>query len=229
VKSTRIRRGCFGSSKIKAQNLFVFHIAIYIMRATLSLSTFHDSSLLHCRVLPFRAAAGDGMTLGSLSDQQTKEVAQLFRFFDNNRDGLISPRSATKLCERLGFHPEPLKACTPLTLRDVLSWCNSFCGQCSSSDELRTAQRFALLRSCDPFASGQRISRTALENFLVQEQHTVRPEVIDALLQDLGTDGQHLTKADLKALVAKHSRGQPGRPRGPRSTNRVKGARDQLQ
>lgn len=145
-------------------------------------------------------------SLANLSDQQTQNIITLFNFFDTDRDQLISPRSAVKLCERLGFHPEPAQfggdpGSSPLALQDLLSWVDTFCGQCGRSEELRLAQRFALLRSCDVFASGQRVSREALEAFLESEQHSVQAASLDALLQETGTDG-HLTKSDLLALAA---------------------------
>lgn len=147
------------------------------------------------------------MTLSNLSDPQTKEILALFAFFDTNRDGLISPRAATKLCERLGFHLEPAAfagdpGSSPLSRADLLAWCDNFCGQCLRSDELRSTQHFALLRHCDPFESGQRVSKEALLNFLALEQHSVQPEAVDALLGDLGSNGQ-LSKAEMAALVAK--------------------------
>ena len=160
------------------------------------------------------------MTLSNLSDPQTKEVIALFKFFDTDRDGLISPRSATKLCEQLGFHLEPAHfsgdpGSTPLSLSDLLAWCDSFCGQCARSDDLHIAQRFALLRSCDVYASGPRVSRDALIQFLANEQHAVSSEAVDALLSEMGGDGQSLSKADVAALVgarkaaaAQHERGR---------------------
>ena len=143
--------------------------------------------------------------LGNLSDPQTKEIIALFQFYDTDRDGLVSPRSATKLCEHLGFHLEPAHfsgdpGSTPLSLPDVLSWCNNFCGQCLRSDDLRLAQRFALLRNCDVFAGSQRISREALMQFLTLEQHSVRPEAVDALLSEVGTNDQ-LSKKDVASLM----------------------------
>ena len=144
-------------------------------------------------------------SLSNLSDPQTKEITQMFKFFDTDRDGLISPRSATKLCEQLGFHLEQAHfagdpGSTPLALHELLAWCDNFCGQCLRSDQLRLAQRFALLRACDTFATGPRVSRDALTNFLSLEQHSVKEEAVDALLMEVGTDGQ-LSKADMAALI----------------------------
>lgn len=155
------------------------------------------------------------MTLSNLSDPQTKEIIALFKFFDTDRDGLISPRSATKLCEQLGFHLEPAHfpgdpGSSPIALPDLLSWCDSFCGQCLRSEDLHHTQRFALLRACDIFASGPRVSRDALVQFLALEQHTVRPEAIEQLLTEVGTDGQ-LSKSDLESLLSQGR--QPGAAR----------------
>ena len=149
------------------------------------------------------------MTLSNLSDPQTKEIICLFKFFDTDRDGLISPASASKLCEQLGFHLEPAQFggepnTAPLALPDLLAWCDNFCGQCLRSADLRDAQRFALLRACDVFASGPRVSKEALIHFLTGEQHAVHPEAVDALLSEVGTkdtkEGHGLTKADLTLL-----------------------------
>ena len=163
------------------------------------------------------------MSCVNLSDPQTKEIVALFRLYDNDNDGLVSPRSATKLCETLGFHLEPAHfsgdpGSSPLTLQDLLGWIDNFCGQCLRSDELQRAQRFALLRSCDVFASGQRVSREALASFLEEEQHSVTPEALDALLAEMGTNGQ-LSKDDLKMIVGKKKREKtgvlPSRSRAP--------------
>ncbi len=107
---------------------------------------------------------------------------------------------------------------TPLSQSDLLSWIDNVCGQCLRSDDLRLAQRFALLRNCDIEASGQRISREALMQFLTLEQHSVRPEAIDALLEEVGTDGG-LTKADMASLMRVRDAGRGpaggGGARGP--------------
>lgn len=158
------------------------------------------------------------MSVANLSDVQAKEVIALFRYFDTDRDGMLSPRSAAKLCERLGFHLEPPMVAgdpgsTKVSLVDLLSWCDAYCGKCMKNEELKLAQRFALLAACDTFATGQRITRDALAQFLQLEQHTVRPEAIDALLNDLGTDGQ-LSKQQLQALVGGRRSG--GARRGSR-------------
>ena len=144
--------------------------------------------------------------VNNISDPQAKEIATLFSHFDTDRDGYISPRSATKLCQVLGFHLEPssLNSSSPLCLQDVMSWCDTFCGQCLRNDELRLAQKFSLLRGCDIFASGSRISRAALAKFLDEEGHVVRPEVLEVLMQEIGTEGQ-LSKADLALLVGERS------------------------
>jgi Ca2+-binding EF-hand superfamily protein len=153
------------------------------------------------------------MTLSNLSDPQTKEVMALFQFFDTDRDGLVSPRSASKLCSQLGFHLEPAHfagdpGSTPLSLPDLLNWVDNFIGQCQRSKELSLAQRFALLRACDVHASGPRVSREALMHFLTLEKHTVGPEAIDELLEEVGTDGQ-LSKSDLAAVLRMGRRTQP--------------------
>ena len=154
-------------------------------------------------------------SLANLSDPQTKEIEAMFKFFDTDRDGLISPRSATKLCEQLGFHVEPAHfagdpGSTPLAVHELLAWCDNFCGQCLRNDALRMAQRFALLRACDTFATGPRVSRDALMNFFQLEQHTVKEEAVDSLLMELGTDGQ-LSKQDLAAFI--RGTQQEGAPR----------------
>ena len=99
-----------------------------------------------------------------------------------------------------------------MTLQDLLAWVDGFIEKTTTSDQLRHAQRFALLRSCDIFASGQRISRDALANFLEGEQHAVAPEALDALLAELGTNGQ-LSNDDLRVLVGK-SKSDTGRAKG---------------
>ena len=157
------------------------------------------------------------MTLGNLSDTQSDELAILFEFFDTDKDGLISPRSCTKLCERLGFHLEPASfagdaGSTPLSLEDLLGWVNQFCGQCEKSEELRLAQRFTLLRHCDVLTSGQRVSREALSSFLEGEQHVVTDEALDALLAEVGTNGA-LTKPDLALLIGKKRTEPSAKPR----------------
>lgn len=146
--------------------------------------------------------------VNNISDPQAKEIVVLFNFYDADRDGLISPRSATKLCQELGFHLEPTSlalSSTPLSLQDVLNWCDTFCGQCLRNEELKLAQKFALFRSHDAFAAGPRISRTAIEKFLQQEGHVVRPEVLDQLVKEIGTEGQ-LSKSDLVMLVGASER-----------------------
>ena len=143
--------------------------------------------------------------LSNLSDGQTSELMSLFKFFDTDGDGLISPRSCTKLCERLGFHLETSQfagdpGSTPLSMLDMLGWVDQYCGQCQKSDELALTQRFALLRHHDVFSTGNKISRDALANFLQEEQHVVTDEALDALLAEMGTNGS-LTKPDLAMLV----------------------------
>ena len=159
------------------------------------------------REAPRAAGMAPAVSLGNLSDTQSDELATLFKFFDTDKDGLISPRSCTKLCERLGFHLEPASfagdaGSTPLTLEDLLGWVNQFCGQCERSEELRLAQRFTLLRHYDVLTAGQKVSREALSSFLEGEQHVVTDEALDALLAEVGTNGG-LTKPDLAMLIGR--------------------------
>lgn len=146
-------------------------------------------------------------TLSNLSDAQTKEIYALFHVLDTNSDNLLSPRSAHRLCEALGFHPDMQAQLgargfsTPVSREDVLQWLDTFCGQAERSDEIRLAQRFALLKSCDQFAdSASRVTRAALESFLASEQHKVQPEVVEALLDEVG-DGHTLTKVQMASLL----------------------------
>ena len=162
------------------------------------------------------------MTLTNLSDPQTKEIAALFKFFDTDRDGLISPRSATKLCEQLGFHLEPAHfsgdpGSTPLALPDMLDWCDSFCGQCNRSNDLRLAQRFQLLRACDVFAKGPRVSQDAMLQFLSLGQHAVRPEAVEQMLIEVGTEGE-LSKRDMAQLLSSTGEMDIGRRKKRNST-----------
>ena len=167
--------------------------------------------------------------LSNLSDPQSKEIVALFKFFDTDRDGLISPRTAIKLCAQLGFHLEPAAfagdpGSSPLTQNDLLNWCDNFCGQCLRSDDLRLAQRFALLRACDEFATGPRVSRDALLQFLASEQHQVQDEAVDALIIEMGTDGQ-LSKDDMAMLIGGRKRAPPARTTDRPSGERIGAAR----
>ena len=98
-------------------------------------------------------------SLYNLSDTQTKEILAIFEFLDTDRDGLISPRSAAVLCEKLGFHPEPPgpsdPGTKPMRSDDLLAWIDSFMGQVMRDDELRLTQRYALLKSMDVFATSK--------------------------------------------------------------------------
>lgn len=146
------------------------------------------------------------MSLSNLSDPQTKEIEALFRFFDTDRDGLISPRSTSKLCEQLGFHLEPAHfpgdpGSTPLSLDDLKVFIDKFSGQCLHSSDLRLAQRFALLRACDVFANGQRVTRDAMLQFLSLGQHAVSTEAVEQMLLEVGTDGE-LSKKDMANLLS---------------------------
>lgn len=148
------------------------------------------------------------MTLGSLSDPQAKEIVTLFQLFDTDKDGYITPQSACKLCQELGYNLDQstLASTTrPLNLHDVLSWCDTFCGQCLRSDDLRLTQRFSLLRGCDAFATGARITRDALLKFLEEEGHAVNADVVDQLLHEIGTEGE-LSKEDFGNLLGTNTK-----------------------
>ena len=167
--------------------------------------------------LPLPPFSSTNMSVSNVSDAQSKEVIALFRFFDTDHDGLISPRSASKLCEQLGFHLEPAHfsgdpGSSPISMPDLLSWIDSFCGQCARQPELALAQRFALLRACDIFAQGSKVSKEALIQFLAMEKHTVGEEAIDQLLDELGTDGC-LSKADMATLIGANKKGKK-KPQG---------------
>ena len=86
------------------------------------------------------------------------------------------------------------------------------CGQCARQPELALAQRFALLRACDIFAQGSKVSKEALIQFLAMEKHTVGEEAIDQLLDELGTDGC-LSKADMATLIGANKKGKK-KPQG---------------
>lgn len=163
--------------------------------------------------------------VATLSDGQAKEVVALFRFFDRDRDGLISPRSATKLCEQLGFHLDPARSkgeagSMPVSSQDLLDWVDDFMGQCQRNEELRLTQRMALLRSCDVFAgpshAGHKVSREALEKFLATEEHAVQPAELDALLEECGTDDQ-LSRRELRELISRKSKSKPPAKAGTRA------------
>jgi hypothetical protein len=152
------------------------------------------------------------MPLNNLSDPQTKEVLALFHFLDTDADGLLSPRSASNLCSALGFHIEPPRnagdpGATPIGHEDLLSWIDTFYGQALKNKELQVAQQFALLRTFDPFSGGRgsKVTKEAVEAFLAKEQHSVRPEVLAALFEDLG-DGASLSKEELHHIIAPRRR-----------------------
>ena len=74
-------------------------------------------------------------------------------------EGLLSPRSASSLCDKLGFHTELPHSPgelpqSPISREDFLSWIDTFMGQIMRDDELRLAQRYALLKSCDESSTG---------------------------------------------------------------------------
>lgn len=164
------------------------------------------------------------MVLMNLSDPQEKEISTLFRFFDRDRDGLISPRSAVKLCEILGFHYQQERSMPgesggmPLTEDDMLSWVDHFVGQMNRNEELRLSQRVTLLRSCDVDADarpGHKVTKESILEFLKAEGHSVRPEMVDMLMDEYGTNGQ-MSKFELGQLLGTKSRrsGSASRERG---------------
>ena len=51
--------------------------------------------------------------LSHLSDPQAKEIQAIFSFLDTDNDGILSLRSANRLCELLGFHPDMPLADSP--------------------------------------------------------------------------------------------------------------------
>lgn len=151
------------------------------------------------------------MVLFNLSEAQTNEISAVFEFLDTDRDGLLSPRSALHLCEKLGFHPEPASGpgepgSVPLSVDDFLSWMDKYIDQLVRDEEqkdgeLRLAERYALLKSCDVFASAKgRLTRRPIEAYLTSEQHKVPPEVLDALMDEVG-DGHSLSKQQFAQLI----------------------------
>lgn len=83
-----------------------------------------------------------------------------------------------------------------ITLPDVLSWCDDFELTTSRSAELQFAQKMTLLQR------GARggITRDGLLAFLAEDQHQVRPEVVDMMIDELGEDGR-IGKEQLWALI----------------------------
>eukprot|EP00322_Chrysochromulina_rotalis_P026075 CAMPEP_0115863830 /NCGR_PEP_ID=MMETSP0287-20121206/18887_1 /TAXON_ID=412157 /ORGANISM="Chrysochromulina rotalis, Strain UIO044" /LENGTH=151 /DNA_ID=CAMNT_0003318281 /DNA_START=6 /DNA_END=461 /DNA_ORIENTATION=+ len=136
----------------------------------------------------------------------------LFDLMDTNRDGMIEPKAARKICERLGFHPEPPQhsgdpGSSAVTREDLLSWIDGYSEKANGlnvqSAELKLSQRYALLRTLDLFGGGSQnqITRKALVGFLDEEQHKVRPEIVGKLLDEFG-DGLTLTRSALAELLS---------------------------
>ena len=145
------------------------------------------------------------MPLANLSDAQTKEVHALFNYLDADRDGLLSPRSVQVVCDALGFHLEPPRqrgdpGSLMVSRDDLMAWLDSYAGQSLKRSEIRLALRFALFRSHDVFNQSERITRAAVEKYIASEQHIVRPEVLDALFDELG-DGETLGKEAIETLM----------------------------
>ena len=149
------------------------------------------------------AASSLSVSLAALSDPQAKEIQAIFALLDTDRDGRLSPRGATKLCELLGFAAEREGMPSLVSLPELLSWCNDFQAQATRSKEVKLAQRFSLLHGLDGggAAGAHRISHDALMRFLEEEQHVCRPEAIDALFDEFG-EGGYLTKAAIRELGA---------------------------
>lgn len=158
--------------------------------------------------------------LANLTDTQSKEVLALFDLLDTDRDGLIDPKSARHICARLGFHMEAPThrddpGASPVSRDDLLVWLDGYYAQAqaatSSGAELRLSKQYALLRSFDLFGGGtqNRVTRKSMVNFLTQEQHKVRPEVVSKLLDEFG-DGFTLTRLQLQDLLREQLRRQQG-------------------
>ena len=98
---------------------------------------------------------------------------------------------------------------------DLLVWLDGYYAQAqaatNSGVELRLSKQYALLRSFDLFGGGtqNRVTRKSLVNFLTQEQHKVRPEMVSKLLDEFG-DGFTLTRLQLQDLLREQLRRQQG-------------------
>ena len=143
-----------------------------------------------------------GDALQSLSDPQAREIGALFSFLDTDNDGRLSPRTAAHLCEMLGFTTEHEGMPPLVSLPDVLGWCNAFQTTASKSEELKLTQRFTLLKGGCGGESVHRASVDALMRFLNDEQHACRPEAVQTLIEEMGTEGA-FTRATLRKFTAK--------------------------
>ena len=160
--------------------------------------------------------------LSNLSDTQSREVMALFDMLDTDRDGRIDYATASHLCERLGFHaelprqPKDASSSSTVSKQDFLAWMDEFSAQTKAETargtDLRISQRYALLHSFDHFGGGaeRRVTRKALMGFMTEEQHKVRPDMFDALLEEFG-DGFTLTTPQLKELLRQQQQSATGR------------------
>ena len=145
-----------------------------------------------------------------LSDPQFREVTAVFHYLDCDHDGYISPEAAVKVCERLGFNVDRADfkrqlQHSLLSLPDVLGWCESYAAACHHSEELRLGQLFSLLQHCGG-SSKPVITRMALQNYLKSEQHPCDPDVLEALVEEVGEDGV-ITCEQFKQFMRQRARG----------------------
>lgn len=131
-----------------------------------------------------------------LSDPQTREIAAVFAFFDQDCDGHISFDAAFKLCARLGYNVNKAdlkrQNVTLLSLEDVLGWCETYAAACHRSDELKLAQLYSLMcNTRDSSEIGSPASKQGplvqkhIVDFLEGEQHSVDHNVIAAMLDEV--------------------------------------------
>ena len=93
---------------------------------------------------------------------------------------------------------------TPISADDVLAWVDDFMGQMQHNEDLRLAQKVALLRSFDALASesDNKVTREALMQFLTEQEQAVRPQEVDAMLNEFGTNDR-LSRSDLRQIIGR--------------------------